>query len=941
MSQGNPANVTAMREIDHTAPSATQALSKEQHAANLSVSNADALLKQCRNMAQERLGSSLTSMLDKVEETLWGMAEATTDRETRDLYIQAKDKAKGQRAAIEEQFKKRFESEFEQRATKNKESTRDTKGDFDLSTLSLVDDESLSESLKVKDLASKMRGMCDEELRALDQRIGVLLKDPDLKHENNPLGPDSIFNAFKQACDEIEAGLKVKMIILNLFDQQVHKEIQGIYKDINSLLVKNSVLPKIRFGLGRPMVGGGGGATAAAAAATAAALAHSAGAAPSPGVPAGMEGMPAGFGMPGADGAMAGADQDFYGLLQGLLARQYGGGMPMSGAAASMTTLTGMPAGFGAGPHFGNGTGPVQMLSGQDLLGALTQMQQGDASVIAGAPNSLAAAIAAPSGVNILRDIQSTQFGKGMGEVDNMTLDIVAMLFDHILEDKKIPDAIKALIGRLQIPILKVAILDKTFFQKKHHPARRMLNTLGEFGLGLGLDFQTSNPLFKQVEAILQKLIDEFEDDLSLFEKAEADLEHVIEIENRRAEEEAARTARLLELREKLQVARATAQQEVKSRAEVGQMPQAVLKFIAEEWIKLLVMAHAKAGADSPAWRSAIETMDQLIWSVSAKTTSEDRRKLATILPVLLRRLQRGMQIIGTTEEVRAKFLSKLMRCHTKIINGGLDAQKKVSKPTARSTVKSAASAPAPTPKPAPVAQERPHIPTLSEVVDTPSDTPVAAIDTPFVPKSLMEGFDAPAPALMASDAGAIDLPLPAELGLDPSAATAADMLPPEFEEVTGASAPAESEDDIQLSETLPAFKPMVIKNPFGEGEIEVEEISLDNIPAFSSNPGGKGDTLASLTGDEYSLKAGSMIVGTWIEVRSEDNTRVQARLSWISPLKGTYLFTNRHGAKVAEYSLYQLAKEMRTGACAILDEVPLFDRAMSSLVGVLRKDGE
>ncbi|MBM3395048.1 MAG: DUF1631 domain-containing protein [Betaproteobacteria bacterium] len=129
----------------------------------------------------------------------------------------------------------------------------------------------------------------------------------------------------------------------------------------------------------------------------------------------------------------------------------------------------------------------------------------------------------------------------------------------------------------------------------------------------------------------------------------------------------------------------------------------------------------------------------------------------------------------------------------------------------------------------------------------------------------------------------------------------------------------------------------MVIKNPFGEGEIEVEEISLDSLPAFGAST--KGDSLESRTGDEHSLKAGSMTVGTWIEIRDEDDNRVQARLSWISPLKGTYLFTNRQGGKVAEYSLYQLAKEMRMGNCTIMDEVPLFDRAMSSLVGVLRKD--
>ncbi|MBM3395047.1 MAG: DUF1631 domain-containing protein [Betaproteobacteria bacterium] len=228
--------------------------------------NADRLLKQCREMAIDRLSKSLTSMLDKMEETLWTVAESATDREQRDLCMQAKDKAKAQRTSIEVQFPKQFENEFEQRA--NKDLAKPQEGgpkEFDLSSLSLVDDEALSEDLKIKDMATKMRNMANDELRALDQRVGLLLKDPNLKDDSNPLSPDAIFGAFKQACDEMEAGLKVKMIIMNLFDQQVNKEIQGIYKDISGLLIQNAVLPKIRFGVSRP----GGGAISAAAAAAA------------------------------------------------------------------------------------------------------------------------------------------------------------------------------------------------------------------------------------------------------------------------------------------------------------------------------------------------------------------------------------------------------------------------------------------------------------------------------------------------------------------------------------------------------------------------------------------------------------------------------------------------------------------------------------------------
>ena len=62
--------------------------------------------------------------------------------------------------------------------------------------------------------------------------------------------------------------------------------------------------------------------------------------------------------------------------------------------------------------------------------------------------------------------------------------------------------------------------------------------------------------------------------------------------------------------------------------------------------------------------------MDLLIWSVIAKQSLEERRQLASLLPGLLKRLNAGMQMVGTDEDTRKRFFAKLMRCHTKVING-------------------------------------------------------------------------------------------------------------------------------------------------------------------------------------------------------------------------------------------------------------------------------
>jgi hypothetical protein len=159
-------------------------------------------------------------------------------------------------------------------------------------------------------------------------------------------------------------------------------------------------------------------------------------------------------------------------------------------------------------------------------------------------------------------------------------------------------------------------------------------------------------------------------------------------------------------------------------------------------------------------------------------------------------------------------------------------------------------------------------------------------------------------------------------------------MLAPEPAATAAPTSTVDVDEDIAPAQETPTFSAVTVQNPFGEGEIEVEEIDLPDLPALS---GDAPDSGPAAGGDEYSQLASSLKAGAWVEFRDGEDNRTQAKLSYISPLKGTYLFINRQGRKVAEYSLYQLVREFRCGNAQVMDGVPLIDRAMSSLVGMLR----
>src|SRR6185436_11036722 len=177
--------------------------------------------------------------------------------------------------------------------------------------------------------------------------------------------------------------------------------------------------------------------------------------------------------------------------------------------------------GGGGGP--GMGVGGVPMIAGAELLGSLTKLQidglakLGESGALMAGNAMLAGGAPITGTTNVLHELKATEVGASMGQMDAMTLDVVAMLFDQLFEDPKIPLGAKGLIGRMQIPMLKVAIADKDLFSKKQHPARLLLDTMAEIAIRLPADFNTGSPLFGHLETIIQGLVNEYKDDVEIF----------------------------------------------------------------------------------------------------------------------------------------------------------------------------------------------------------------------------------------------------------------------------------------------------------------------------------------------------------------------------------------------------------------------------------------
>ncbi|MDK2125523.1 DUF1631 domain-containing protein [Parachitinimonas caeni] len=618
-----------------------------------------AMLSSCRDMAADLLCRSLSSMLDKIEESLLELAEQSLDREAYNLYMQARGDAQSKRGVIEVEFRRQFVSAFDRAVGGGGDKATFGNLDVDSLQLSLVAHDDYEEDLAVTNMANRLKNRCSDELNALNQRIGTLMKLSDDDQGSNPMSPQSICDAFRAACQQLESDLNVRLIVLKQFEQVAAENVPNVYSNLNKFLIQRNILPVLpKMQRKKRPVGGG---------------------MPSrQGRPGEMVEEYVGNYIPGGAAGQSvpsyavGNEQELLSTLQQLLA--FNQVLP-----SQMMQLT-----QGVGPSLLGQGSPAQApsapalsmpqlgtMAGQSFLDALNDLQQGRIDPVRGDTLFDTEALLSGAG-NVLHQIKDTSFASSLGHVDVMTIDIVAMLFDYIFDDKSIPGAMKAMIGRLQIPVLKVAMLDTKFFARKNHPTRRLLDRLSEAALGWREADGLEDRLYKKIESIVEFIIREFDENIAVFEQAHADLDVFLSEEDKLADLEAEKAAKVLEAQEQIELAKAHAAAEIDRRMVTCAMPDLIRKFVSDCWRPALEFAFRNGGKEGNDWQTYVQAMDDLIWSVAPKAGVEDRLRLVNMLPKLLKLLERGTEEAGVAREERERFFSELVHSHALAIKSGM-----------------------------------------------------------------------------------------------------------------------------------------------------------------------------------------------------------------------------------------------------------------------------
>ncbi|TFY92422.1 DUF1631 domain-containing protein [Pseudomonas kairouanensis] len=577
------------------------------HATPAPLARLPVVLLQVRDKAAQQLQQGLQELFDNADDTLFEMADKARNNLDHHIFFEAMRDLRLKRKNFERVFMERL---FEAFACLGQAGRGERQlvpvVSYETAPGTSRDDQEKAVALEA--MLGRVRHRDGLALGQLTTRLSALLGNR-LDDRENPLGPALLCEFFLRAGRSLGVEIRVKLIMLKLFEKYVLSDADQLYNEANQLLVATGVLPELKALPSRRLGG------------------HA------------VRDLQRDTVSPTTDQPVDDTGQEAFAALQQLLITVRGSIAPTLEASAEPLPIT-----------------------TRDLLRLLSHLQQYVPEPDAEDDFDLR------SQLGQLLTRVSVKSGKSrvVEGADEDAINLLAMLFEFILNDRSVPDAFKALIGRLQIPMLKVAVLDKRFFSHASHPARGLLNEIAAVAMGWSPrdDCQRDN-LYLRIEQVVQRLLNEFVEDTAIFSQLLAEFSAFAADERRRSDLLEQHTRDTEEARLRTEAVRQRVA-EVLNRRLLGKvLPRSVLLFVQQAWSQVLLLAHLKYGEQSLQWQAALRTLDDLIWSVSLQSDTHAGRHLLGQVPGLLKALRDGLTSAAFDPFSTREFFVRLQALHT------------------------------------------------------------------------------------------------------------------------------------------------------------------------------------------------------------------------------------------------------------------------------------
>jgi len=651
---------------------------------HVSPSHASALLRSAMAIASELIGASFPAMV----RGLIGEAGTKAGSDAGALLVQRHLAARA--TELQRAFLGRLQEAQDQYLTDLTASRRaGSSMALDAETLSLVDAVSVESSTVVDRHANKVAGLIEQAASDLNVIVGALLERPSLRTSENPLGPSVYVRALMSAAEDTELGKEAFESFLALFEKPLAEELGNVARQLLEHFVRHGVdVRAIRRSMAIPRTSWS---------ATQVGVSTKLGSDTLMGVSTtlGSDTLMGGNTRPGALGGSFAGGRDWTGEGPATSAQAGAGGTYGGGSSGNTafrnTTVGGSGAGgtSGGGRSGGASSGVLSAREASEFLGGLlTQLQsnargsrQPSPAAAGPAPPQLLqsigefqrvglpgpdaeadfSAMPAPESIAAFRQ---DLIAKSTRTVDKLTIELVGMLFDHVMQDKQVPSDIKARLSRLQFPVLKAALVDAAFFASSAHPARRLIDRIASTSAGWEPYGDDNQRYLKEIDRLVTDILRNFETDVGVFERVYGEFDKFVSDIQPEDNDPVARAKKALEAAEKHEVLMINTTIQVRRAFERVFLEPYMKEFLLGPWVKVLVAAAVRNEAQPGFAQAFRDVIHELVWSVQPKASNEDRSRLVKLIPGMVRVVRDGLGLINMPERERDEFFKHLMESH-------------------------------------------------------------------------------------------------------------------------------------------------------------------------------------------------------------------------------------------------------------------------------------
>lgn len=571
-------------------PNHVQAVNKPKAGDN----SPPALVLQIKENALSILMSYLESLFSSCDDLFFDLSSRAASNTEQNLYFESMRELRVRKNGVIENFKHRLEQAFADFPNPHSDNrTSDDSLKSSSEGLSLVQHDEIEQKVAINGMISKARANNQEALYQLVTRLDYLSSAKRINNSNNPIDPEQICHGFAGACELLDINIKAKIILYKQFDRLVISKLANVYSNANDLLINAGVIPTITHTINKDACD-----------------------------------------EQSAQPNAAGSD------------RPSQPGFDFRELSRLLTNLRAL--GLDRIPNYQSySSNPGPLMSSQDLLATLSLLQLQH--------------LHAPSNTNAvdLRELihsilseASPDNPKSVKQSDEDVINLVAMFFDFVLDDNNLPVAFQALISRLQIPILKVALRDKHFFSDHEHPARKLVNCLASASIGWGdAESEQKDKTYKAIATIVQAIVESNAEDNTIYREKLKEVQALIKQAEHRSALIEKRTSQAAKGEAKTQKAKHTAQQLLFKQLESTQLPKVVNEFLVDQWQQLLIITHLKYGEESPQWIDASQLVGDLIWACRPQQDEKSRQRLGKIKADLIQRITQGLVTAAINDE--------------------------------------------------------------------------------------------------------------------------------------------------------------------------------------------------------------------------------------------------------------------------------------------------